>query len=86
MDVLNELPQKVFLKDGSGRMVLANQNVADTHGLSLEELIGKTDFDFVDAETARSWREQEFEIMRQGEEALRICRRTEWNEAHCFKR
>ena len=68
MDVLNELPQKVFLKDGSGRMVLANQNVADTHGLSLEELIGKTDFDFVDAETAKSWREQELQIMKKGEE------------------
>lgn len=67
MDILNELPQKVFLKDAEGRMVLANRHVADTHGLTLDELIGKSDYDFVDAETARSWRDQELEIMRQGE-------------------
>ena len=68
MEILNEIPQKVFLKDKDGKMVLANQQVADAHNLSLEELIGKSDFDFVDEATAQDWRNQELEIMKKGEE------------------
>ncbi len=68
MSILNEIPEKVYLKDADGRMYLANQRVADAHGLPLGELIGKTDFDFVDEQTAREWREQELKIMEKGEE------------------
>jgi PAS domain S-box-containing protein len=64
--ILNELPQKVFLKDENGKMVLANINVAKAHNLSVEELIGKSDFDFVDAKTAQEWRDQELEIIKKG--------------------
>jgi PAS domain S-box-containing protein len=68
MDILNEIPQKVFLKDADGKMYIANQKVADVHGLQLSELIGKSDHDFVDKETADAWRKQELEIMEKGEE------------------
>lgn len=68
MDILNELPQKIFLKDAQGKMYIANQKVADVHGLPLHELIGKSDYDFVDKETADEWRKQELEILKKGEE------------------
>jgi PAS domain S-box-containing protein len=68
MDILDELPHKIFLKDGEGKMFLANKKVADAHGLPLSELIGKSDYDFVDKETADAWRAQELEIMKKGEE------------------
>jgi PAS domain S-box-containing protein len=68
MDILNEVPQKIFLKDAEGKMYIANQKVADAHGIPLEELIGKSDYDFVDKETADKWRKQELEIMKKGEE------------------
>ncbi len=64
IQILNELPQKIFLKDQNGKMVLANSNVAKAHNLSVEELIGKSDFDFVDAKTAQEWRNQELEIIK----------------------
>jgi len=64
--ILNELPQKIFLKDENGKMVLANANVAKAHNLSVDELIGKSDFDFVDAKTAQEWRDQELEIIKKG--------------------
>ncbi|MCG8311507.1 MAG: GAF domain-containing protein [Cytophagales bacterium] len=67
-DILNEIPQKVFLKDAEGKMYLANQKVADAHGLPLKELIGKSDYDFVDKKTADVWRKQELEIMTKGED------------------
>lgn len=69
MEILNEIPEKVYLKDAEGHMFLANQRVADAHGLPLAELIGKSDFDFVDEETAREWREQELKIMEKGAES-----------------
>lgn len=68
INILNELPQKIFLKDKDGKMVVANLNVAKAHNLSPEELIGKSDFDFVDAATAQDWRNQELEIIRKGKE------------------
>ena len=68
MDILNEIPQKIFLKDAEGKMYIANKKVADAHELPLGELIGKSDYDFVDKETADSWRKQELEVMEKGEE------------------
>ena len=49
-------------------MVLVNTVVAKAHNMSIDELIGKSDFDFVDAKTAQEWRNQELEIIRKGSE------------------
>lgn len=68
LNILDELPHKIFLKDGQGKMVLVNTVVAKAHNMSIEELIGKSDFDFVDAKTAQEWRNQELEIIRKGSE------------------
>jgi PAS domain S-box-containing protein len=68
MDILNEVPEKVFLKDSEGKIYIANQKVADAHGLPLSELIGKSDYDFVDEDTANKWRQQELEILKKGED------------------
>ncbi len=68
MDILNEVPQKIFLKDAEGKIYIANKKVSDAHGLPLSELIGKSDYDFVDKKTADDWRRQELEIMKKGEE------------------
>jgi PAS domain S-box-containing protein len=68
LSILDELPHKIFLKDKDGKMVLVNTVVAKAHGMEIDELIGKSDFDFVDAETAQQWRNQELEIIRKGSE------------------
>lgn len=68
LDILDQLPHKVFLKDHEGKMVLVNTVVAKAHHMSVNELIGKSDFDFVDAETAQDWRNQELEIIKKGSE------------------
>ena len=36
--------------------------------MSVDELIGKSDFDFVDAKTAQDWRNQELAIIEKGSE------------------
>jgi PAS domain S-box-containing protein len=68
LDILDQLPHKVFLKDHEGKMVLVNTVVAKAHHMSVDELIGKSDFDFVDAKTAQEWRNQELEIIKKGSE------------------
>jgi PAS domain S-box-containing protein len=68
LDILDQLPHKVFLKDHEGKMALVNTVVAKAHHMSVEELIGKSDFDFVDAKTAQEWRNQELEIIKKGSE------------------
>ncbi len=68
LSILDQLPHKVFLKDKEGRMALANTIVAKAHNMSIDELIGKSDFDFVDAKTAQEWRNQELAIIKKGSE------------------
>jgi methyl-accepting chemotaxis protein len=68
LNVLDQLPHKIFLKDHEGKMLIVNTVVAKAHHMSVEELIGKSDFDFVDARTAQEWRNQELEIIEKGSE------------------
>jgi PAS domain S-box-containing protein len=68
LNILDQLPHKIFLKDEEGKMVLVNTSVAKAHKMSIDALIGKSDFDFVDYDTARQWRNQELEIIRKGSE------------------
>jgi PAS domain-containing protein len=68
LNVLDQLPHKVFLKDKDGKMALANTIVAKAHNMTVDELIGKSDFDFVDAKTAQEWRDQELAIVKKGSE------------------
>jgi methyl-accepting chemotaxis protein len=66
LGILDHLPHKIFLKDEDGKMVMVNTAVAQAHHMSVNELIGKSDFDFVDAATAQDWRNQELEIIKKG--------------------
>ncbi len=45
--VLDALPINVFLEDREGRTVFANEQTCRLHGVNLEELVGKTVFDFL---------------------------------------
>jgi methyl-accepting chemotaxis protein len=69
LGILDHLPHKIFLKDKDGKMVMVNTAVAKAHNMSVNELIGKSDFDFVDAATAQDWRNQELAIIAKGSES-----------------
>ena len=58
--IMESLPDCLNAKDREGRFIAANPATARMMGAkSVEELIGKTDFDFYDHETAGAFREQE---------------------------
>jgi PAS domain S-box-containing protein len=66
IEIINKLPQKIFLKDEEGKFLIANQAVADAHHMTVDELLGKSDFDFFDFETAKGYRNAEIEMIQAG--------------------
>jgi PAS domain S-box-containing protein len=63
VEMLNQIPAKIFLKDSNGLMVLCNKTVADGYNLSVKQLIGTHDRDHFDHEQVKMWEKQEQEIM-----------------------
>lgn len=51
--LLDHSPSAIFLKDTEGRFVFANKEFARRGRTRVEDVVGKTDYDFVDDETAR---------------------------------
>ena len=42
-DILDLIPEQIFIKDVNGRYVLANQAVAEAYGTTVEKMIGAKD-------------------------------------------
>jgi PAS domain S-box-containing protein len=68
--VMKYLPHQVFIKDDSGRIVESSSRVAHEHGLTREQMVGLTDHDLMDPETAMYLEHQEREIMETGDAAI----------------
>lgn len=66
ISVINEIPEKIFVKDEKGRFIIANKPVADNYGKTVEEILGKSDFDFYPKEEADRYFKQEQEIIDSG--------------------
>jgi len=66
ISIMNNIPSKIFLKDSKGALIVVNQAVADAHGMEIDELIGKSDFDFYDKEEAQQYFDAEQEIIKKG--------------------
>ena len=65
--LIENLPQKVFLKDASSVYVSGNGRFARELGIALDELGGKTDFDFFPRELAEKYRADDRRIMAAGQ-------------------
>jgi PAS domain S-box-containing protein len=66
ISLLNEIPEKIFLKDDKGRFIIANKPVADNYNCTVEEILGKSDFDFYPREEATKYFKTEQEIINGG--------------------
>lgn len=65
MNILNSLPINIFLEDREGRTLFANAEVLRVHGMELDELIGKTVFDFFPRHIAEINRADDLEVWHQ---------------------
>ena len=67
--VISELPGSIYWKDKEGIYLGANEHAAKMAGLnSIEELIGKTDYDLFTKEQAYSFREADLKVINEGKE------------------
>ncbi|WP_067030446.1 PAS domain-containing protein [Allomuricauda sp. CP2A] len=62
--LIDNIPMNVFIKDTDSRKILVNKAECDYLGKSHEELIGTTDFDTFDKESAKISVHEDLEVMR----------------------
>jgi len=72
--ILNALPDLIWLKDAEGTFLMCNPVFERMYGHPESEILGKTDFDFVELELAQFFRQKDQEAMLAG----RPCRNEEW--------
>lgn len=69
--LIDNLPDHIYVKDREGRFVGGNTAVVHHLGVnSLDEMIGKTDFDFHPHDLAQVYHANEQEMMRQGQHLM----------------
>jgi PAS domain S-box-containing protein len=61
--LVDNLPQRVFLKDRDLKYVSCNRNFADDLGMMETEIVGKTDFDFFPVVLAEKYRNDDAKIL-----------------------
>lgn len=68
--IIKTLPDLVWLKDPDGVYLACNSRFEDFFGASEAEILGKTDYDFVDAALADFFREHDLTAMLKGEPSV----------------
>lgn len=61
--LIDNIPDYIFIKNTDGTYMACNKAVENYFGVPESEIIGKTDFDLVDAETARMFRDRDNETL-----------------------
>ncbi len=64
--LLEDLPEKIFLKDTNSVYVSCNENYARDFKIKAEEIVGKTDYDFYPSQLAEKYRADDRRIMKSG--------------------
>ena len=64
---MDNIPDSVYFKDEQNRFILVNKAKADHWGVAPEDMIGKTDFDFLPKDQAYAACEDESQVMRTGQ-------------------
>jgi PAS domain S-box-containing protein len=65
--ITNLVPHGIFAKDAAGRHIFANDALAELAGMSVEKILGKTDFDLVvDKAEAEAYRADDLAVMQSG--------------------
>ena len=63
---MNHSPAVAYIKDEAGRYVYINKIFADRFNVSMEQLVGKTDFDWLPEENARAVTEHDRNVLATG--------------------
>jgi PAS domain S-box-containing protein len=61
--LVETIPQMILLKDLEGRFQFANQKFCAELGRNLDQILGKTDFDFFPRELAEKYRREDQQVL-----------------------
>jgi PAS domain S-box-containing protein len=64
--MIDSWPSIIFVKDWEGRYLLANRACRTYSGAPPEQMVGKTDFDFLPREYAERYREDDLRVLHSG--------------------
>lgn len=64
--LMDSIPDSIYFKDSDNKFVIVNKAKAAHNNVKPEEMIGKTDFDFLPEEQAKKAYEDDDEVMRTG--------------------
>jgi PAS domain S-box-containing protein len=70
IQLINDLPIRVYVKDENGKFIWANQACSDALAGIGNSLIGKEDKDFFETTLAAEWRKEESRLLSTGEHVL----------------
>ncbi len=65
--LVETLPQRIFRKDLQGRFTFGNGNFCRARGRALQEIVGKTDYDFSPPELAKRYRSDDKRVVQTGQ-------------------
>jgi len=65
-DLMDSVPDVIYFKDKTGKLILVNQSYADGLGCTPEDVVGKTDFDFFPKKKAQMMTNDDLRVMRSG--------------------
>ena len=65
--LVKNIPQNIFRKDIQGRFTFANEQYCKHYNCRLEDILGKTDFDFFPIELAEKYRRDDWRVMESGQ-------------------
>ena len=67
LSLVESVPYTIFRKDSQGRYTFGNRRYCEMHGIGLDRLIGKTDYDLYPAGLAAKYREDDRRTIDRGE-------------------
>lgn len=65
--LVETIPQNIFRKDTQGKFIFANQQFCKLLGIKLEDIVGKTDFDFFPTALAEKYRSDDWRVLETGQ-------------------
>ena len=65
--LVETIPQPIYRKDTQGKFTFGNRHFCNFMGTSLDQLIGKSDFDFFSPELAEKYRRDDWHVLETGQ-------------------
>jgi sigma-B regulation protein RsbU (phosphoserine phosphatase) len=65
--LVEAIPQTIYRKDTQGNFTFANQHFCNFMGVTLDRLVGKSDFDFFPTELAEKYRRDDWRVLETGQ-------------------